>query len=447
MKVSIEDLGSTVRRVDVTVPAEAVRRERDEIIRRLRKNAKVDGFRRGRAPDAQIQKLFGGEIREELASKLVSDSFPEALKEVSVSPVSRPAITLGEVGLEKEFVYSAVFDVLPDFELPAYKGLELKQSGASVSAGDVEAAFERIRENSAKIEPYAEKRPSAAGDVVEVDYRGAIEGVTVEGLEKSGVKFLLGKGRLIEDFEKNIVGMSAGEEKDFEVAYPDDFQIREAAGKSVAFHLKVKQVFQRTLPEPGDEFAKSLGSGGLADLKAGIEKDLAARLEALKRSSIEEQICSKLSEGAGFEVPERLVSEERERLEAEMRKDFESRGAEVPAIDEKASETLNRRARESVKLSLTISRIAEAESITASRSDLEERFSEIAAQSGVTPAQVREYYEKNRLLNGLNSRIVSAKVMDFIRKHSEIKTEEPAERASPSGEKVGIDIPGREDIK
>ncbi len=426
MKVSMEDLGSTEKKIEVVLSAETVRRERDEIVRRLKKSAKVDGFRKGKVPDSRIHKLFGGEIKEELVSNLVSGSFPDALKEVSVYPVSRPAITPGEVEPEKEFLYSAVFDVLPDFELPVYKGLELKQSPVSVNADDVDVALERIIESSAKVEPYAETKPSAAGDVVDVDYKGTIDGGAVEGLEKNGVKFLLGKGRLIEDFEKNIVGMSAGEEKDFEVAYPDDFQIKEAAGKSVKFHLKVNQVFERTVPQPDDEFAKSVGSDGIADLKNKIEKDLTARLEDMRRESLDEQICSKLSEGATFEVPRRLVSEERERLEAEMKKDFETHGAKVPEIDEKASETLNNRAGQNVKLSLTISRIAEAESIEAQESDFEERFAEIAAQSGVSSGQVREYYEKNSLLNGLNSQITSAKVMAFIRENSDIKTEVPA---------------------
>ena len=155
----------------------------------------------------------------------------------------------------------------------------------------------------------------------------------------------------------------------------------------------------------------------------------------MRDASLDEQIFSKLGEGADFEIPERLVSEEQIRLEADMKRDFESRGAKVPPIDEKASETLKTRARENVKLSLIISRIAETESIAALESDLEKRFSDIAAQSGVTSAQVREYYEKNKLLNGLNSQIVSAKVLSFIREHSEIKTQKPSVSETPVAEK------------
>ncbi len=432
MKVSIEDRSSTEKKIDVVIPAGTVRLEREGIVRKLKRNAKVDGFRKGKVPDSEIQKRFAGDIKEELISNLISNSFSDALKEVSVSPVSRPAITPGDIYEEKEFSYSAVFDVLPDFELPVYKGLELKQSPVSVTGEDVGRALEQIVESSAKVEPCGRERPCAAGDVVEVDYRGTIDGETVEGLEKSGVRFLLGKGQLIENFEKNIVGMSAGEEKDFEVAYPGDFQIKEAAGKSVKFNLKVNQIFDRTVPAADDEFAKQAGSDDLAGLKGRIEKDLMARLEAMRQTSLDEQICAKLGEGAEFEVPKRLVSEERSRLEAEMKRDFESRGARVPEIDEKASETLNRRARENVKLSLTISRIAEAESIEARESDLEKRFSDIASKTGVSSEKVREYYEKNSLLNGLNSQVVSAKVMDFIREHASIKTEEPPEQKPAS---------------
>lgn len=432
MKVSVESLGSTEKKIDVTIPAETVRRKRDEIVRRLKQNANIDGFRKGKVPDARINKLFGGKIREELVSDLVSDSFPDALKEAAVSPASRPAITPGEIESEKDFLYSAVFDILPDFELPAYKGLELEQAPVSVTPEDIERALENIRESSAEVEP-AENRPCAAGDVVEVDYGGTINGKPVDGLEKDGVKFLLGKGRLIESFEKNIIGMSAGEEKEFEVAYPEDFQIKEAAGKSVRFKLKVKEVFNRTVPDADDSFAKKLGSENAAELKDKIKADLTGRLEAMRLASLDEQICSKLDAGTEFEIPRRLVSEERGRLEEEMKKDFENRGAEVPPIDEKASETLNRRAGENVKLSLTISKIAEAESIEAEEKDFEESFSSIAERSGVTPVQVREYHEKNGLLNGLNSRIVSAKVMSFIREHSDIRTVQPETKGRGAG--------------
>lgn len=426
MKVSVENRSSTEKKIDVVIPSETVRLEREGIIRRLTRNAKVDGFRKGKVPEAEIEKLFAGEIKAELVSNLISNSFTDALNEVSASPVSRPAITPGDIEQEKEFSYSAVFGVLPDFELPAYKGLKLKQSSVSVSAQDVEKALEQIVEGSATVEPVKGKRPCAAGDVVEVDYHGTIDGKTIEGLEKSGVRFLLGKGRLIEDFEKNIVGMSDGKEGEFEVAYPEDFQIKEAAGKSVKFSLKVKQVFDRTVPAADDEFARNLGSANIADLKNNIEKDLTARLEAMRNASLDEQICAKLRGGAKFEIPARLVADERERLEAEMKKDFESRDMKIPPIDEKASESLSRRAGENVKLSLMISRIAEAESIEAHENDFVERFSAIAAQTGNSAEQVRRYYEQNRLLNGLNSQIVSAKVMEFIRKNAEIKTEVPS---------------------
>ncbi|WP_462137297.1 trigger factor [Candidatus Mycalebacterium sp.] len=434
MKVSVEDHSSTEKKIDVVISAETVRLEREGIVRKLSRNAKVDGFRQGKVPEAEIEKLFAGEIKEELVSNLITNSFQGALKEVSASPVSRPAITPGDLEQEKEFSYSAVFDVLPDFEIPVYKGLELKQAPISVSAQDVEQALEQIIESSATVEPVKEKRPAATEDVVEVDYRGTLDGKTVEGLEKSGVKFLLGKGRLIEDFEKNILGLSDGDEKEFEIAYPEDFQIKEAAGKSVKFNLKVKQVFDRAVPSADDEFAKKLGSDTVAGLKSNIEKDLTARLEAMRDASLDEQICARLGENVKFEVPARLVADERERLEAEMKRDFEGRNIPLPPIDEKASESLNKRAGENVKLSLVISRIAESESIEAKESDLTDHFSAVAAQSGVSNEQVREYYEKNSLLNGLNSQIVSAKAMKFMRENAEIKTEIPPKTPESNSE-------------
>ncbi|MCY4047586.1 MAG: trigger factor [Candidatus Dadabacteria bacterium] len=426
MKVTIEDSSSTEKKINVSIPAETVRLEREGIVRDLMRNAKVDGFRQGKVPEAEINRLFGDKIKQELLSNLITNSFPDALKEVSAEPVSRPSITPGVIDGDNEFSYSAVFDVLPAFELPQYKGLALKQSPVSVAPADVEAAMKQITENAATVEPVSEARPCAAGDVVEVDYKGTVEGETIEGLENKSVRFLLGNGSLVENFEKNITGMSAGEEKEFEVAYPEDFQIKEAAGKSVLFNLKVNTVFDRTVPELNDEFAKKIGAENIAELKNNIEKDMTARLENLRDRSLEEQICSQLGEAAKFEIPERMAAEEKSRLESELKKDFEARGGKEFKIDEKMAETLANKARENVKLSLIVNKIAETESIEATQKDLDERFSSIAAGAGATPEQVREYYEKNRLLNGLNSQVVSAKVLEFIRDNSTITTEEPA---------------------
>ncbi|MGI9558866.1 MAG: trigger factor [Thermodesulfobacteriota bacterium] len=426
MKVSIEDRSSTEKQINVVIPAETVRLEREGIVRKIRRNAKVDGFRQGKVPEHEIHKRFADEIKEELVSNLVSNSFADALKEVSAAPVSRPAITPGDVDQEKEFSYSAVFDVLPNFELPEYKGIELKQSPISVTPEDVDRALEQIVEGSATVEPTKDKRPCAAEDVVEVDYNGTLDGKTVEGLAKDGVRFLLGKGQLLEEFEKNILGMSAGDEKEFEIAYPEDFQIEEAAGKSVKFTLKVTQVFDRTAPALDDEFAKKTGSENLADFKGKIEEDLKARLESLRSRSLEEQICSKLN-GSQFEVPGRLVLEEKTRLEEEFKREHSAGGGKALSAEEneKLSESMTRRAGDNVKLSLVISKIAEAESIEAQESDLRERFEAVAAQSGVKAEQVREYYEKNSMLNGLNSQIVSSKVIAFVRENANIKTENP----------------------
>lgn len=421
MKVSVEDRSSTEKKVDVVIPAETVRLEREGIVRNIMRNAKVDGFRKGKVPEAEVMRLFDGEIKQELISNLISNSFDEALKEVSATPVSRPAITPGVLGDgENEFSYSAVFDVLPQFDLPQYKGLVLKQSPISVSKGDVDAAIKQIVENAATVEPCADARPCKAGDVVEVDYCGTIDGNTIEGLEKKEVKFLLGAGHLIEDFEKNIRGMSGGDEKEFEVFYPEDFQIPEAAGKSVKFILKVNKVFDRTVPEMNDEFAKKMGSESVVDLRVNIEKDMMARLEALRNNSLDEQICSKLGESADFEIPARMVADEKGRIEEEIKK----RGGKELKIDEKMSANLLERARDNVKISLLISRIAEAECIEATDADLRERFSSVAAQTGASPEQVREYYEKNRLLNGLNSQVISDKVLGFIRGEAQIQTEQ-----------------------
>lgn len=440
MKVTVEDRSSTEKKMDVTIPAETVRLEREGIVRDLVRNAKVDGFRQGKVPETEILRLYGDKIKQELLSNLISNSFQDALKETSAVPVSRPAITPGALVENGEFSYSAVFDVLPEFELPKYKGLALKQTPISVSPADVETALKQIVENAATVEPVSKPRPCAAGDVVEVDYKGTVDGKTIEGLENRSVRFLLGNGSLVENFEKNIVGMSASEEKEFDVAYPDDFQIKEAAGKSVRFSLKVNTVFDRTVPELNDEFAGKLGAKNVDELKSNVEKDMTARLEALRDRSLEEQICSQLGEAADFDMPERMISEEKNRLEGEMKKDFESHGGKDFTADEKMSEALAKKARENVKLSLLVSRIADAESIEATQGEIDERLSSIAAGAGATTEQVREYYEKNGLLNGLNSQLVSAKVLGFIRENAEITT---AEIAAP--ENTGGKPPAKSD--
>ncbi len=414
MKVNIETLSSTERKLDVFLQPELVKEKLQEVFKEFQKNAKVRGFRPGKVPRGVIESIYGKQIFDEVSSRLVSDSFQDALLEASVTPVSRPSLTTDKVETDKEFHYSAVFEIIPDFEVDGYLGIELKKEKVEVDDDEVSMVLDRLRKRSAEARKLETERGAAAGDLVVIDYEGTLEEKSIEDLKKSDVQFIIGEGQLIPEFEEAIVGLKEGEVKKFDVSYPEDFQVSEAAGKTVNFELRLKEVMERILPNLDDEFAKDLGEESLESLKKKIQEDLEKRHQMESSSKLRTDLINKLIENRTFDIPNSLVEEESSRLKRELGFNLQRQGLRIPELDEKAEKSITERAIANVKASIVLGAIAKKEGIDVTGAEVDKRLSEISKSVGVPYEKVREAYHSNSMLEGLRASILEEKVVDFL---------------------------------
>ena len=422
MKVEIENISGTERKMSVVLPLEQVQDVRTKVFDEIRKSAKIKGFRPGKAPVNVIESAYKNEILSEVATRLVHDSLESALNEVDASPISRPQIDPPkEFTTDKDFEYTATFEVLPEIELSDYKGLELKKEIGEVSDQDVEDALKHLQEQRAEVKPYEKKKAIKKGDIAVIDFEGTLNGEPIEDLKKENVPFVVGEGRMIPEFEENVMGMKKEEEKEFDVSYDEDFQIEEAAGKTVNFKLTVKDVQKRTLPKLTDELAKEVGVDDLKSLKEKVKEDLGRQLEQQSDTKLRADLLDVLVAKNEVDAPPSLVHEEAMRLAQGIQQGMEQRGLPPRELDEEAQRMVAERAVRNVKASIVLGAISRAEEIKVSEADIDENLAGIAASYNISVDQVRDIYRENKLLEGLEANLAEQKVIDFIIENAKIE--------------------------
>jgi len=428
MKVNIENISGTERKMSVVLPLEQVQEIRTAVFDEISKSAKIKGFRPGKAPVNVIESAYKNEILSEVATRLVHESLESALNEVDASPITRPQIDPPkEFTTDKDFEYTAVFEVLPEFEVSEYKELPLKKEVGEVSDEDIEQALKHLREHRAEVKPYEEEKAVEAGDIAVIDFEGSLDGVPIEDLKKTDVPFVVGEHKMIPEFEENVIGMKKGEEKEFDVTYDEDFQIEEAAGKKVNFKLVVKDVQQRVLPELSDELAKEIGVDDLESLKVKIKEDLGRQLDQQSQTKLRADLLDVLVERNEVDAPPSLVHEEAHRLAQGIQQNLQQRGMPERELDEEAQRMIAERSLRNVKASIILGAISRAEEIKVSEEDINENLSGIAQGYNISTEQVREIYEQNKLLDGLEANLAEQKVIDFIIENATIE-EVPSEQ-------------------
>jgi trigger factor len=357
----------------------------------------------------------------EVSSRLISESFENALKEVSITPVSRPKITADKVERDNDFRYTAVFEVIPEFELKDYTGIELKREKYELKDEDVERALNQLRERAAQAKPLETEREVRKGDYVIVDYEGRLDGRVIQDLKRTDTQFLVGEGRLIAEFEDNLIGMSKGEQKEFDVTYPDDFQMSEVAGKTVKFDIKVKDVLERVLPELNDDFGKDLGQENLDGLKKKIREDLEKKLGQDSQNKLRGELMKILRETNSVDVPASLVDNEVIRLKQEFVNNLQRHGVEAPPLTEAAEEKFRERAIGSLKTSIIVGEIARKEGIKVGDGEVDNKLMEIAKSFEVPVEKVREVYENNNMMSSVEAGLIEDRVFDFLLEKSNIE--------------------------
>ena len=427
MKINIEDIDSTRKKIRVSLSSEQVAEKRNSVFHEVMGGVSVKGFRKGKVPRHVVESMYGKEVDQETASTLVSDTLSEALAERSLLPVTRPDITeMDEVKVGEEFAYSAEFEVVPDFELSDYSSIPVKKIVRQVTEEDIDAEVQKLRERAAQSRLIEEDRPAKDGDYVFVDYSGTFEdGETIDDLNRQDVRFLLGEDQISPEFEENLLGKKSGEEAEFSVSYPEDFLIQEAAGKTVNFTLKVKEIHDRVLPEVNDDFAKDFEVESVSELQDAIKEQLERLHENEQTSSMREQIVDSLLSNNQFDVPPSMLEKEEESLKARFVSDMQRGGVPEPEIGEGVMPKFTEKAAESVRTSIILGRIAQKENVKVTRKQINEQIDRLAASYNLPRDQVHKAYEQPGTMEHLESQIKTQGVLDLLLEQSQVEEVEP----------------------
>jgi trigger factor len=427
MKTSVDAVSGVQRKIQVEIPADEVSRRIQEEFAEVRKMVPLKGFRKGKAPLEMVKRLFRSSVEAEVSERLVKESLTEVVKEKDLKILSMPDVEKGKVAEGEDFVFSATVEVVPDVEAKDYKGIPVVRAKAAVTDEEVAVAVERLRTPYAKFLP-EEGRKAQIGDLAEFGFTATSGEETVDS--NDSVSIVLANGIPFgREFEEKMLGVAAGDERSFEIAYPADHPVPKYAGKTVAFRVQVSGVRERKLPELDDEFAKQFGDvSGMEELRQKVRERLVVEAEQRARRGAEEYIRRGLVERNVFDVPPTLVKRQTVVMIQDTFQRLASQGVDLKKVNmdvDKMSERLAPSAERMVRVSLLLDAIAKMENLDVSFSEIEAEMKAIAQAGGLEYETVRERYSSEEQMDSLRDRLLERKIMDFLLENAQVQEGEP----------------------
>ena len=408
--------------LEIEIAPEKVKKAIESAYREVARNVKIPGFRPGKAPRSIIEMRFGKEyFYEEAQKELLTPAYIEVLNTQNIRPIGSE---LKDVFIEegKPLVFKIEVQKEPIFDIKDYTGIPLTGGPIAVEESEVDSKIEDLRNRHAKLE-IVTGRPAAMGDFVIIDYQGYINEEKSEGIKGGDVMFELGSKKAITGFEEGIAEMSAGEEKDLFLKFPDDYHSKDYAGKEVRFNIKLKEIKFRQLPAADDDLAKMLGEfNTLADLKEDIRKKIIESKTQHQNGHYKEQICKFLLEkNPQVDAPETMVDKELDRIIKNYEIEFMYRRMNfehyLQATGQTVADFRNRHvqdAERNVKITNILSSIGEHEKISASEEEIKERLEKLALSVGKTYSEILKHVEEHGELVYMREEIVHQKAYDLI---------------------------------
>ena len=407
--------------LEISIPVDEVESETGRVAADVQKRAKLAGFRPGKAPASLIRKQFAGEIRQKVMESLIPKFLQQQIEAENLSVVGQPDVSDVHFHSGEPLRFTAQFEVVPAIELEGYKDIEVPYHDPEVTDEDVEKRLGELREQKAQyvnIDP----RPLENGDFAVVGLE-SLSGVEGDPVKQEEMVLEINGAETLEAFSENLRGLTPGEEKDFEVAYPENYGgSGRLAGKTVMFHATVKGLRKKDLPELNDEFAQDLGDYRTVDeLREAIRRSIFAQRENEAQQEAKNKIVEKLVEQHSFPVPEVFVERQiKNRLEQSLRAMAEQ-GIDPRTLKldwEKLKESQRDKAIQEVKASMLLSRISERESIGATRDEVNREVERQARQSREPVAAVQMRFEKDGTMGRIASHIQTEKTLNFLFEHA-----------------------------
>ena len=410
MSISIETLEGLQRRVTITVAADKIEAAYKEQLKGYAKNARVDGFRKGKVPHSIIEQRFGVAARQEVLSDEMQRAFFDAVIAEKINLAGRPTFTPNNYQPGQEFSFSVTFEVFPEVELKGLENIEVEKPVVEISEADLDKMVDVLRKQQAT---WAESQEAVkAEDRVVIDFVGSVDGEEFEGGKATDFVLAMGQGRMIPGFEEGIVGHKAGEQFDIDVTFPAEYHAENLKGKAAKFAITLKKVENIVLPELTEEFVKKFGNAkSVEDLRAEIKKNMQRELNNAVTARVKNQVINGLIAQNDIEVPAAAVAEEVEVLRQQAVQRFGGKpemAAQLPA------ELFEAEAKRRVQVGLLLSTVIGSNELKVDEARVEAMIADIAS-AYEQPAEVVEYYAKNRqLTENIRNVVLEEQAVDTV---------------------------------
>lgn len=404
----------------VTIKADDIAKQMDTELKSLGKQVKIPGFRPGFVPMKVLKQRYGKSIVPDVLKNVVADATRKVIEDSKLRPASQPDVKLDEFQDEKDLTFSLTIEGLPDVPELDYSDIQVMRETFEVEDAEVDEALERFAKASPVVKPKAKTAKAAKGDVVNMHFEGKVDGELFEGGKAENFSVELGSGRLIGTFEQQLEGMKAGDKKDIEVTFPENYFSQNLAGKPAVFAVEVVDVSAQEMPEIDDEFAKSKGFADARALREAVRSELIRGHEATVRTRTKKRLFDALNDKCDYDLPPKMVEAEFNSIWSRLQQAKEQGEANGDDVYEGRSEEEIREeyqsiAKRRVRLGILLAEIGSREKLEVTRDELTRAIMDQASQFPGQEQAVFEFYKKNpSRLDELRGPILEEKSVDWI---------------------------------
>ena len=431
MSFTVENLEKNMAKLTIEVSAEDFEKALQKAYEKNKNKIAVNGFRKGKVPRAVIEKVYGaGVFYEDAANILIPEEYSKAAEESKLDIVSQPEIDVTQIEKGKSFIFTAEVALKPEVTLGEYLGVEIEKTDAKVTADDVKAELEKVREQNARLVDVTSRGVKDKDQAV-IDFEGFVDGVPFEGGKGTDYPLTIGSHSFIDNFEEQLIGAKIGKEVEVNVTFPENYQAAELAGKPATFKVTVKAIKVKELPKLDDDFAKDVSEfDTLADYKADIKKNLTEKKKEEAKREKEAKAVAKAVENASMDIPEGMIKLQVNNMVNEFAQRLQMQGLSIDQYiqymgsnHQQFMESLKPEAFTKIKTSLVLEAVVKAENITATEDDFEEEVKRMADMYKMEVDKVKEILgdnEKEQIMSDL-----------AIQKAAELIASKAVEKAAP----------------
>ncbi len=421
MSLSVERLEGSMAKLTIEVPAEEFDKAMKESYNKQKSRFAVPGFRKGKVPQAYIEKMYGPEVfYDDAANKLINEYYPKELDASDEEVVSNPEIDVEQIGKGQNFIFTAMVALKPSVKVENYKGVEIEKVEAEVTEDEVMAEILKAQKENSRTIP-VEDRAAQLDDEVVINFDGYMDGEAFEGGKGENYKLTLGSHSFIDTFEDQIVGKNIGDSFDVNVTFPEEYHAADLAGKPAVFKVDLLGISAIELPELDDEFAGEVSAfDTFEEYKEDVKKTLEVKKEKEVKREIQSKVIEKIADATEFDIPEPMIKFQQEKIYNEFAQSLMYQGlkieqylkltntTEADLLERVKPDAINR-----IKTSLILDAVVEAENIVATDEEIDEAIQDMASSYQMEPEKLKELVN-HREMKAMKQDIAARKAFDFL---------------------------------